>query len=123
MTRVVVDSADPTPPYEQIRRQLAQLIETGTVKPGEKLPTVRKLAGDLRLAPGTVSRAYQELEAGGYVLTRRGAGTRVANRSPSARVRLEDLVDEFLARTAGLGFSLHDVVDEVRRQTLESDRR
>jgi DNA-binding transcriptional regulator YhcF (GntR family) len=72
-----VEPADPTPPYEQLRRQLATLIVTGALADGERLPPVRQLAADLGLATGTVARTYRELEAEGLVSTRRAAGTRV----------------------------------------------
>jgi DNA-binding transcriptional regulator YhcF (GntR family) len=73
---IAVDSADPTPPFEQIRRQLADQIRTGAIPSDSKLPSVRQLAGDLAIAPGTVARAYSELEAEGLVETSR-TGTRV----------------------------------------------
>ncbi len=73
---IVVDSSDPTPPFEQIRRQLVDDIRGGTVAAGSKLPSVRQLAGDLAVAPGTVARAYGELEAEGLVETSK-TGTRV----------------------------------------------
>lgn len=73
-----VDTTSPVPPYEQIRAQLATLIGTGRLATGERLPTVRQLAADLGLSPGTVARAYRELEAAELIRTRRGAGTRVA---------------------------------------------
>ncbi|MFF4588811.1 GntR family transcriptional regulator [Streptomyces sp. NPDC001388] len=75
---VRVDTTSQVPPYEQIRAQLAALILTGRLPEGERLPTVRQLAADLGLAPGTVARAYRELEAAELIRTRRGAGTRVA---------------------------------------------
>lgn len=75
---VRVDTTSQVPPYEQIRAQLAALIRTGRLAEGERLPTVRQLAADLGLAPGTVARAYRELEATELIRTRRGAGTRVA---------------------------------------------
>ncbi|WP_037679247.1 GntR family transcriptional regulator [Streptomyces griseus] len=75
---VHIDTASQVAPYEQIRAQLAALILTGLLTEGERLPTVRQLAADLGLAPGTVARAYRELEAAELVRTRRGAGTRVA---------------------------------------------
>ncbi|MER7913095.1 MULTISPECIES: GntR family transcriptional regulator [unclassified Streptomyces] len=83
---VRVDTTGPVPPYEQIRSQLAALIGGGVLPEGERLPTVRQLAADLGLAPGTVNRAYKELEAAGLVRTRRGAGTRVAARPGTAPV-------------------------------------
>lgn len=74
---VRIDPADPTPPYEQLRRQLATLITAGALAEGTRLAPVRQLAADLALATGTVARAYRELESEGLVRTARGAGTRV----------------------------------------------
>ncbi|WP_240136385.1 GntR family transcriptional regulator [Streptomyces sp. MUM 178J] len=65
------------PPYEQVRAQLAELIATGGLGRGDRLPSVRQLASDLGLANNTVVRAYRELETAGLVRTRRGSGTRV----------------------------------------------
>ena len=73
---ISVDGTDPTPPFEQIRRQLAAQIRSGVLTTDSRLPSVRQLAGDLALAPGTVARAYSELEAEGLVETSR-TGTRV----------------------------------------------
>lgn len=81
---VSLDLRDPTPPYEQIRRQLASAIELGTLTTGTRLPPVRQLASDLGVATGTVARAYAELEAAGLVSTRRGGGTRVAGGAATA---------------------------------------
>jgi DNA-binding transcriptional regulator YhcF (GntR family) len=72
-----VTTTDPTPPYEQLRRQLAELIHSGVLAAGDRLPPLRQLAADLGLAVGTVARTYRELEAAGLVASRRGGGTRV----------------------------------------------
>jgi GntR family transcriptional regulator len=72
-----VVTTDPTPPYEQLRRQLAELIREGVLSDGERLPPLRQLAADLGLAVGTVARTYRELETAGLVVSRRGGGTRV----------------------------------------------
>ncbi len=79
---VRLDPRSAVPPFEQVRQQIAELIRAGVLRPDERLPAVRQLAGDLGLAAGTVARAYQELESAGLVTTGRGAGTRVA-RSPA----------------------------------------
>jgi GntR family transcriptional regulator len=76
--RLVVSMQDPTPPYEQLRRQLAGLIGDGVLHAGDRLPALRQLAGDLGLAVGTVARTYRELESAGLVQSRHGGGTRVA---------------------------------------------
>jgi DNA-binding transcriptional regulator YhcF (GntR family) len=85
---VKLEPRSATPPFEQVRQQIAELITTGVLAAGARLPPVRQLAADLGLATGTVARAYQELEAAGLVTTRRGAGTRVAEApelTPQAR--------------------------------------
>ncbi len=78
-----VDMGDPTPPYEQLRRQLAGLIGSGALTAGDRLPPLRQLAADLGLAVGTVARAYRELEAAGLVSSCRGGGTRVTAAAPA----------------------------------------
>lgn len=114
MTTLQVDSADPTPPFEQIRRQLVALIETGGLSSGERLPTVRQLAADLRVAPGTVSRTYKELEASGYVETRRAAGTRVRPRQRNVSdARLTRLADEYVTAAMGEDADASQILDAV----------
>ncbi|MCX7543085.1 GntR family transcriptional regulator [Corynebacterium sp. P5848] len=78
MQRISICVDDPTPVYEQVRREVIRLVTSGDLDEGARLPPVRQLARDLGIAPGTVARAYRELEAAGTVTTRRGAGTRIA---------------------------------------------
>lgn len=80
MDLVTIDSAGVDPPYEQVRRQIAEGVATGKLKPGHKLPTVRQLASNLGLAVNTVARAYRELEADGVIETHGRGGTLIATR-------------------------------------------
>jgi GntR family transcriptional regulator len=80
---VGVDPDSPTPPYEQIRAQVATMIAAGTLPPGEQLPPIRQLAADLGLAANTVARAYRELENDGLVVSRVRHGTTVADGGPA----------------------------------------
>ena len=118
LTTVTVDVLDPTPPYEQLRRQLADLIGSGVLSPGDRLPPVRQLAADLGLAVGTVARTYRELELAGYVRSRRGGGTKVATTAPApptpARA-LEVAAVAYLERARALGTTTADAVAAVRR--------
>ncbi|MEZ5407052.1 MAG: GntR family transcriptional regulator [Acidimicrobiales bacterium] len=103
---MAVDVFDPTPPYEQIRRQIVALVSSGALGPGDRLPTVRQLANDLGLAAGTVARAYRELEGTGWLRTRRGAGTRVGATPPRTAAdpaAVRQLADEFVRRARFLG--------------------
>ena len=111
---LTVTAADPTPPYEQLRRQLADLIEGGQLAEGDRLPPLRQLAGDLGLAVGTVARTYRELEAAGLVRSRRGAGTRVASAAaqPAAQerqARLAALASAYVMKGRALGASEEDI--------------
>ncbi|MFC9279053.1 GntR family transcriptional regulator [Streptomyces collinus] len=115
---VRVDTASQVPPYAQIRAQLGALIVTGRLAEGDRLPTVRQLATDLGLAPGTVARAYRELETAGLIRTRRGAGSRVAA-PPAGPTRpyaseLATLARDFTASARALGADTEAVMAAVR---------
>ena len=113
---VSLDTASPVPPFEQIRSRVAELIVSGALAGGQRLPAVRQLAGDLRVAPGTVARAYKELETAGLLVTRRGAGTRVP---PSASERpdlLARVVGGAVGRARALGFSDAEIAGCVERE-------
>lgn len=100
---VAVDPASPTGPAEQVRSQLTALIQSGVLPANTKLPTVRQLAGDLRLAAGTVAKAYKELESAGLVRTGRAAGTRVnPGRGLAEPALVEAQVFARAAQAAGL---------------------
>ncbi|WP_308009952.1 GntR family transcriptional regulator [Isoptericola luteus] len=111
---LTVDPDDPTPPYEQLRRQLSDLIGAGRLAENHRLPPVRQLAGDLGLAVGTVARAYRELEQAGQLVSRRGAGTRVAARGPGTRDPLAQLADELVARARALGYDDDQIAGSVQ---------
>jgi DNA-binding transcriptional regulator YhcF (GntR family) len=66
------------PPTDQIHDQIRGLVRAGGLAAGQRLPSVRQLAGDLGVAPRTVAKAYQALEAEGIVTTSVGSGTRVS---------------------------------------------
>ena len=83
-SRITVDVRAAVPPYEQIRAQVTALVRTGELVQGARLPAIRALAADLGVAPGTVARAYAELEAAGLVARRRRTGTVVTGGAPSA---------------------------------------
>ena len=118
-----LDLKSGVPFYRQIIDQVKSSIATGSLEPGDRLPTVRQLSVDLSINPNTVSRAYTELELTGLVETQMGSGTFVGQREVEGdeieRQRmLEQLCQEFLSRASTHGFTLDDVV-----QTLEQRRR
>ncbi len=75
---VRISMDDPEPMYRQIESQLRDFILGGQLPPGTKLPSVRALAKDLACSVITTRRAYQDLEGDGFIRTRQGMGTVVA---------------------------------------------
>jgi DNA-binding transcriptional regulator YhcF (GntR family) len=112
--RVSVDLSLAEPPFEQVRTQLAGLISSGRLLPGDRLPTVRALAADLGLAANTVARAFKELEAAGLVVTRRRAGTVVAAGEHTADVAVAALAAKFAAAAHEAGIDDATALDLVR---------
>lgn len=108
-----VDTASATPPFEQIRSQLAAEVGNGARQPGDRLPTVRRLAEDLGVAPGTVARAYRELEQSGVIETRGRAGSFVTGDQVERRAKAAAAA--YLAETEALGLSAAEALDLVRR--------
>ena len=111
---ITIDSASPVPPFEQLRGGLVDAISCGELAAGQRLPTVRALANDLGIAPGTVARTYRDLEAAGLVTTRRRVGTLVtAPAATLSRAAVTDAAARFvrLARDHALtDTEIRDVV-------------
>lgn len=76
---VLLDLKSSKPIYEQIVEQIKLNVMKGYLKPGDSIPSVRKLALELKITPGTVAKAYQELERQELIETIRGKGTFIAS--------------------------------------------
>ena len=72
---IELDPRSGVPIYVQLVEQIRHAIEVGGIGPGDRLPTVRRLAEDLAIAPNTIVKAYGELRRAGFVESRAGAGT------------------------------------------------
>lgn len=73
-----VDPRSDVPIYQQLVDGVKEAVARGILAPGDKLPSVRKLAGRIAINPNTIAKAYQELERAGVIETLRGRGTFVA---------------------------------------------
>ena len=86
---ILIRNSDSQPIYEQIVRQISGQILSGALPPGSPLPSIRALARDLKISVITTKRAYDELEAAGYLVTVAGKGSSVSSvrnsSSPSRR--------------------------------------
>lgn len=109
------DEASDLPMWVQLRNRIAYLIASGYYKPGEKLPTVRKYAADLRIAYNTVSKAYMGLERDGYVTTVRGSGVFVNDEgvSPKLAPEIDALVESFVKGCLEEGMAYDDIPELV----------
>jgi len=119
--RFHISATDRTPLYAQLERAIRFAIATERLRVGERLPTVRQLAVDLRINANTVAKVYTELEREGVLETRRGVGTFVRTRDlPVLRGRRSDrerelrlLTDRFLSEATALGFSPDEVLEHL----------
>ena len=105
----------------QIVHQVKYLVASGRLGPGDELPPIRVLAEQLLINPNTVARAYRELEVGGLLTKRQGAGTYVSDGgSPLARRErlriLTERVDALLAEAHQMKFDVGEVVKLVRER-------
>lgn len=78
---VIIQGSSPKPIYTQIEDQIREQILSSALAEGESLPSIRKLAQDIQVSVITVKRAYDDLEAEGFVETAAGKGTFVAVRN------------------------------------------
>jgi DNA-binding transcriptional regulator YhcF (GntR family) len=114
-----IDTESAVPAFEQLRTQLADMVRSGTLATGTRLPSIRQLASDLGLAPGTVARAFRELESEGLVTSRVRHGTVVApvrHTASESRDQLDDAARAFALAARRLGLSDREALDAVRTQ-------
>ncbi|MGX2998077.1 GntR family transcriptional regulator [Streptomyces sp. JNUCC 64] len=100
---IVIDPAEGTAPFEQLRAQIADQARSGVLPTGYKLPTVRGLAQELGLAANTVAKAYRVLEADGVIETRGRLGSYVAAAGDAASRETAAAAAAFAERARHLG--------------------
>lgn len=106
-------------------RQVKHAVATGSLAPGEKMPTVRDLAGILLVNPNTVARAYRDLEREGVLETAPGRGSFIReNAAPrlgvrERRARLKPFMSQLLAEAHTLGMTMDELKQEVERAMAE----
>jgi GntR family transcriptional regulator len=125
----VFDEKSDLPLWVQLRNRMAYLITSGVYKPGDKLPTVRKYAADLRISYNTVSKAYMGLERDGFVTTVRGSGVFVNDASaitkPDSPVNA--MAEDFIKSCLEEGMTYEDITKLVssciRRMKREHEKK
>lgn len=123
-----LDLASGVPVYRQIMDQVLGGIAAGTLPAGTQLPTVRQMAVDLSVNPNTVVRAYRELEIRGVLDTQQGTGTfisqqKVQRSEVEPRRQLNQIVSEFISRAGAAGFTVEDLLEQLRDVDTDSRKR
>ena len=126
--RLQLDLHSGMPVYRQLIDQVRGGIASGMLAAGDQLPTVRQLAVDLAINPNTVVRAYRELELGGLLETHQGTGTFIGTQKmkrPDAQreKQLTQIVADCVARAGAAGFTVDELIEELRGLSSEPARR
>lgn len=125
--RFELDPKSGVPFYRQIIDQIQFAIADGRLDRGQRLPTVRQLAVELKVNPNTVARAYQELEIRGILDTQMGTGTFIGSAKveipPHERKRmLDQICTELLSRASTYGFTLSEVLAALEERDEGRDQ-
>ena len=123
-----LDTRSGVPVYRQIIDQVQGGIASGALARGDQIPTVRQVAVDLEINPNTVLRAYRELEIRGVLDTQQGTGTFISDRKiPQDEAehgrQLEQLVSEFVARAGAGGFTVTELLENLRERLPEQEKK
>ena len=113
---ISINYRDNRPIYEQVRDSLRQLITSGAIPPGGKLPSVRELAAELAINPNTIQRAYRELESEGYITSQPGRGSFAMEYTGAREERRAELwktLDAAAAELRWLGVSREKLLEHI----------
>jgi len=103
-----LDSVNGAPIYRQIIQQIEYAILSGRIQPGDRLPTIRSLAVELKTNPNTIAKAYNELEIRGILATQVGSGTYISDKKPvieddSLKRKIREVAGRFIQEMRDLG--------------------
>jgi len=110
-----LDTSIGAPIYRQIIQQIEYAILSGRMKPGDRLPTIRSLAVDLKTNPNTIAKAYGELEIRGILATQVGSGTYISDKKPvieddSLNRKIREVLSRFINEMHDLGVDKRELV-------------
>ena len=114
---IQINFHDSRPIYEKVKDSLRQLILSGALPEGDRLPSVRELAVSLTINPNTIQRAYRELEQEGYIVSVPGKGSFVAHGGGARAARMAELREKLSALAAefeAVGVSRAEMADMLK---------
>ncbi len=117
--RFSLDPASGVPFYRQIIQQIEHAVVARKLEPGDRLPTIRALAIDLKINPNTIAKAYGELEIRGLVVTQVGSGTYISDKRPAVEeleraAKLAERTARFVQEMRALGVDRDEMIEFVR---------
>jgi DNA-binding transcriptional regulator YhcF (GntR family) len=115
-----LDPASAVPTFLQLRAQLIELVRSGALKPGTRIPTVRALAQELGIAPNTVAKAYRHLEDDGILETRGRNGSFISPQGDAAERKAQEAAAAYAAKVRQLGIP-HDEALRYVKDALTTD--
>jgi GntR family transcriptional regulator len=121
---IAVSHLNPDPMYKQVTDQIKNAIAGGTLKPEEKLPSIREMTRELGISEITIKRAYADLEQEGYIFTRSGLGSFVAD-VDKEKMKSEKMIEirqelrKIMKSGAKFDISADDIIEEIRKKGAE----
>ncbi|HJN73673.1 MAG TPA: GntR family transcriptional regulator [Myxococcota bacterium] len=116
---ITLSQASGVPFYRQVSDQVTELVESGALVPGQRLPSVRELAKQLLVSLITIRRAYADLATAGLIVRRQGQGTFVAYndngaaRAQAVRAEAIEALGQAIARARRAGLEPDEIVEVV----------
>ena len=114
-----INYRDRRPIFEQVKDGFRNLIISGVLKEGERMPSVRDLASSLAINPNTIQRAYRELESEGYICSVPGKGSFVSQRDEAAERRKAELLSKMSETVRELrhtGLKEEELISLIRKE-------
>ena len=113
-----LDQSNGVPIYRQIIQQIEYAILSERMRPGDRLPTIRSLAVELKTNPNTIAKAYGELEIRGILETQVGSGTYIADKKPvmeddSLNRKIQEVLARFIQEMRDLGIDKRELIKFV----------
>jgi GntR family transcriptional regulator len=117
-----LDPVNGVPIYRQIIQQIEYAILSGRMRAGDRLPTIRALAVELKTNPNTIARAYNEMEIKGILVTQVGSGTYISDKKPvldddRLNRKIQEVLGKFMQEIQGLGVDKRELIRMITAYT------
>lgn len=124
---IVISPANPDPLYKQVTDQIKDAIAEGTLQSETRLPSIREMASELKISAITIKRAYSDLENEGFIFTRSGLGSFVAdvNKEKIRNEKLSEIrgdINKIIKTAEKFGISSDDVIRIIKEEGDKNEK-